>query len=97
MYYILRLCFAVKATVGSTLDAARDGFSTQLGHITSYHNDVQTQYQLSSLRLEADTVKLYTFSYSAAEENKTRFGPFKYKYSWGDNNITDEVKCSAFA
>lgn len=34
VYYILRLCFAVKATVGSTLDAARNGFSTQLSHIT---------------------------------------------------------------
>ncbi|KAG5506108.1 hypothetical protein GH5_05790 [Leishmania sp. Ghana 2012 LV757] len=82
---LLRVCFLVQAPRGGELDALRTRLSLRISNITSYAAELRATYQILSLRLEPDPVKLYCFSYAAAEEAKARNGPFTWRYAGGSH------------
>ncbi|CAJ1025072.1 putative MutS domain III/MutS domain V [Leishmania utingensis] len=82
---LLRMCFLVQAPRGGELDALRTRLSLRISDITSYAVELRATYQIFSLRLEPDPVKLYCFSYMAAEEAKAQSGPFTWRYAGGSH------------
>jgi DNA mismatch repair ATPase MutS len=82
---VLRMCFLVQAPRGGELDALRTRLSQRIAGITTYADELRQQYQLHTLRLEPDPVKLYCFSYLSAEEAKARVAPFTWRYAGGSH------------
>ncbi|KAG5505740.1 hypothetical protein JKF63_05076 [Porcisia hertigi] len=82
---LLRMCFLVRAPRGGELDALRTRLSLRISDITSYAAELRAAYQIFSLRLEPDAVKLYCFSYVVAEDAKARAAPFTWRYAGGSH------------
>ncbi|KPA78245.1 putative DNA mismatch repair protein MSH4 [Leptomonas pyrrhocoris] len=82
---VLRMCFLVQAPPGGELDALRTRLSQRITGITAYAEELRRRYQLYSLRLEPDPVKLYCFSYLSTEESKAQAVPFTWRYAGGSH------------
>ena len=82
---VLRMCFLVQAPRGGELDALRTRLSERIAGITSYAEELRQRFQLYSLRLEPDPVKLYCFSYLSSEEGKAQAVPFTWRYAGGSH------------
>ncbi|CCW70126.1 unnamed protein product [Phytomonas sp. Hart1] len=82
---LMRIGFAIQAPTGSALDVARSMLCQQIQNITDYQVQLALQYQLNTLKLEADPDHMFCLSYLSSEEPKTRGGPFIHKYAGGSH------------
>ncbi|KPI89028.1 putative mis-match repair protein [Leptomonas seymouri] len=82
---VLRMCFLVQAPPGGELDALRMRLSERITGITTYAEELRQRFQLYSLRLEPDPIKLYCLSYLSSEESKAQAVPFTWRYAGGSH------------